>query len=136
MHGLRGIVRDAGGQGGAGWRGAGGRGTACAAAGAPRFASYRRAAGTERLAGEGMSRGMDKETNKTDDGDLDRRLERSVFRNLKESRIERWVAGAMIASMLLGVLFWLLRHPATFFFFGLGVILLVLTFVLQFVRNL
>lgn len=67
---------------------------------------------------------------------MDRRLERNVFRSLKESRFERWVAGAMIASMLLGVLFWLLRNPLTFLFFGLGVLLLVATFVLQFVRNL
>ena len=50
----------------------------------------------------------------------------------KSSRIQRILLGCAVASMITGMGLWILRQYATFLFFGLGILLMISVYAIEF----
>ncbi len=53
----------------------------------------------------------------------------------KSSRIQQILLGCAVASMITGMGLWILRQYVTFLFFGLGILLMISVFAIEFRRT-
>ena len=53
----------------------------------------------------------------------------------KNSRIQRILLGCAVTSMILGMGCWILKNYAAFLFFGLGVLLMIAVYAIEFRRT-
>lgn len=67
--------------------------------------------------------------------DADEASHHGTPRREKSSRIQTILLGCAVASMIAGMVLWILRQYVTFLFFGLGILLMITVYTIEFRRT-
>jgi len=67
--------------------------------------------------------------------DADEARHNGTPRREKSSRIQTILLGCAVASMIAGMVLWILRQYVTFLFFGLGILLMITVYTIEFRRT-